>query len=81
MKVIGYQKREFNVNDNGTTKTIKGYNIFCASELRDGVGMRPEDRFFASEYRLAECGYIPHVGDEIRVSFNQRGKLDYIVLI
>lgn len=43
------------------------------------VQVRPADRIYITDAKLAKCGYTPHVGDEVNVTYNKFGKVAAIL--
>lgn len=77
MKVIGFRKSEFTGNDG---ETVKGMNIFVTYPSEKGEGEECE-RFYLTEKRLAEIGYKPALGDEIKPEYNRYGKIAGLELL
>ena len=44
----------------------------------DGAGQAC-DRIYITDAKLAKCGYTPHVGDEVNVTYNKFGKVAAIL--
>lgn len=71
MKVIGFRKSKFKGSDG---EMISGVNIFVTYPSDKGEGEECE-RFYLTEERLAEIGYKPAVGDEVKPEYNRFGKV------
>lgn len=69
-KVIGFRKSSFK-GDSGDQ--LSGVNLYVSFPLDNGEGNGAE-RVFLLDRRLAECGYVPKLGDEVRVEYNRFGK-------
>lgn len=79
MKVIGFRRVDFAGTDG---KQVTGYTVFCAFPIRSDSGVGTGvDKIFLSDRKLAECQYMPALDDEINVSYNRYGKVDYIALV
>lgn len=72
MKIIGIRPSEFK-GDKG--ETITGKNIYMTFPLEKGEGLGTE-RVFLTEDKMSKWAYKPHVGDEVRLSYNRYGKCD-----
>lgn len=70
MKVVGFRKRSF-MGDDG--QQVSGVNIYLTCALDKGEG-QGTDRVYLTDAKLAECGYTPKVGDDVRVEYNRWGK-------
>ncbi len=70
MKVIGFRKSSFRGDDG---HDVSGINIYLTYPLDKGEG-QGTDRVYLTDARLAECGYTPKVGDEVKVEYNRWGK-------
>lgn len=77
MKVIGFRKSEFKGDDGNM---VKGMNIFVTFPSEKGEGEECE-RIYLTEKRLAEIGYKPTVGDEIKPEYNRYGKVSGLELL
>lgn len=77
MKVIGFRKSEFKGDDGNM---VKGMNIFVTFPSEKGEGEECE-RTYLTEKRLAEIGYKPTVGDEIKPEYNRYGKVSGLELL
>ena len=76
-KVIGFRSSSFKGQDGNE---VSGVNLYLTFPLDNGVGEGCE-RWFLVDRRLAECGYTPHVGDNVRLEFNRFGKVSGVYLI
>lgn len=61
----------------------KHYRLYRLSILSypitgDGAGQAC-DRIYITDAKLAKCGYTPHVGDEVNVTYNKFGKVAAIL--
>jgi len=74
MKVIGLKEVDFTTKDN---QQISGCKLFCTLEDKTVDGTACES-IFLSKKKLEELGYKPVVGDELHVSYNKYGKIDYV---
>lgn len=77
MKVIGFRKSDFMGNDG---EMVKGMNIFVTYPSEKGEGEECE-RLYLTEKRLAEIGYKPAVGDEVKPEYNRFGKIAGLELL
>lgn len=77
MKVIGFRKSEFKGDDGNV---VKGMNIFVTYPSEKGEGEECE-RLYLTEKRLAEIGYTPAVGDEVKPEYNRFGKVAGLELL
>ena len=79
MKIVGFKRGDFVTKDGAS---ITGYNLYLSYPLtgEDASGSACE-RYYMTDTKLAKCGYTPHVGDEVTVSFNRYGKPDIITVI
>ncbi len=71
MKVIGFRKSSFKGSDG---ETIEGVNLYVTYPSEQGEGEECE-RIFLTKKRLAEVGYSPAVGDEVKPEYNRFGKV------
>lgn len=67
-RLVGFQGKSF-IFDDG--KQVEGFYLFT-EEQRSGVTGTACDRVFISSGKLG--GYVPVLGDEIKVNFNRWGK-------
>lgn len=70
-KIIGIRPSSFK-GDKG--ETIQGLNIYLTEPLEHGEGLSA-DRVYVTEDKVAKWAYKPHVGDEVRISYNRFGKV------
>lgn len=70
MKVIGFRRSSFKGND-GTE--VSGVNLYLTEPNEKGEGLAC-DRIFVLDKYLSACGYVPKLGDEVRVEYNRYGK-------
>ena len=70
MKIIGIRPSEFKGDDGST---VTGKNIYLTYPLEKGEGMGAE-RVYLSTSKLNSLGYVPTVGDEVRLEYNRWGK-------
>lgn len=70
MKVIGFRKSTFKGNDGSD---VSGVNLYLTEPNTNGEGLSC-DRIFVLDKYLTACGYVPKLGDEIRVEYNRYGK-------
>lgn len=76
MKLIGFRKSDF-LSKEGTS--ITGYTVYLSLPITgDGAGQAC-DRIYITDAKLAKCGYTPHVGDEVNVTYNKFGKVAAIL--
>ena len=76
MKLIGFRKSYF-LSKEGTS--ITGYTVYLSYPITgDGAGQAC-DRIYITDAKLAKCGYTPHVGDEVNVTYNKFGKVAAIL--
>lgn len=77
MTVMGYKRNDFTTKDGNH---VTGYNLFLGYPISgaDSDGMAVE-RLYFSDGKLAKCNYVPHVGDEVTVSYNRFGKPEFII--
>ena len=80
MKIIGYQRSNFK-GDQGNE--IRGMRIYLTSPLTSGQDVEGEacECVYMTDDKLARCGYVPKVGDEVNVSYNRYRKPDNITRI
>lgn len=69
--VVGFRKSSFKGGDG---LEVKGVNIYLTYPLEKGGEGVGTDRVYLTEKRLAECGYTPAVGDEVKPEYNRFGK-------
>ena len=74
MTVIGFRPSSFK-GEQGDT--ISGMNIYLTYPLDKGTGQGTE-RVYLTGAKLNKAGYIPAVGDEVRIEYNRYGKPDGI---
>lgn len=67
-KLVGFQGKTFTFDDG---KTSEGFYLFT-EEHRSGVTGIATDRVYVSNSKLN--GYVPVLGDEIKINFNRWGK-------
>lgn len=70
MTIIGFRPSSFK-GDQGDT--ITGMNIYLSYPLDKGTGQGCE-RVFLTDAKLNRQGYVPQVGDEVRLEYNKYGK-------
>lgn len=70
MKVVGFRKSSFKGDDG---QQVSGVNVYLTYPLDKGEG-QGTDRVYLTDAKLAECGYTPKVGDEVRLEYNRWGK-------
>lgn len=76
--VVGYRKVDFTGKDG---KQIKGISLFCGQPItQNGEGAATE-KFWLTPNLLDDTGYEPALGDEVNISFNKYGKVDFIRLV
>lgn len=73
MEIVGIKRSKWTPKDGGNE--IAGYNLYLCYEHDDVEGMAT-DRIFVSDKKLQ--GYVPKVGDYVRVLYNRWGKVDLI---
>lgn len=79
MTVVGYRRVDFSGQDG---KQITGYSVFCAYPITsEGGAGNGCDKIFLSDRKLAQQGYMPKIGDEVKVSYNRYGKVDWVELV
>lgn len=76
MTIIGLRRRRFTPQDGG--QEISGM-ILHMTEERDNVEGYAVEQVFVSDRRLA--GYVPQLGDEVRLNYNRFGRVDSVDLI
>lgn len=77
MKVIGFRRSSFKGTDG---EPISGVNIYLTGPLDKGEGQM-SDRVYLTDTRLAECGYTPKLGDEVKIEYNRYGKCSGIFVV
>ena len=77
MKVVGFRKSSFKGDDG---QQVSGVNIYLTYPLDKGEG-QGTDRVYLTDAKLAECGYTPKVGDDVRVEYNRWGKCSGIFAV
>lgn len=70
MKVIGVKNSSFKGQDGNI---IKGMNIYVTYPPTSGEGEACE-RIYMTDAKLAQCAYVPKVGDMVDVAYNRYGK-------
>ena len=70
MKIIGIRPSEFKGDDG---QTVTGKNIYLTYPLEKGEGIGAE-RVYLTTSKLNSLGYVPTVGDEVRLEYNRWGK-------
>ena len=77
MKLIGFKRSNFRTAE-GTLVT--GYNLYLTypASGEDAAGAIC-DRIYMTDDKLSKCGYVPHVGDEVTVTYNRFGKAAAII--
>ena len=70
MKVIGFRKSSFKGND-GTD--VSGVNLYLTEPATKGEGLSCE-RDYVLDKCINDCGYVPKLGDEVRLEYNRYGK-------
>lgn len=70
MKIVGIRPSEFKGDDGST---ISGKNFYLTYPLDKGEGLGT-DRVYLTDAKLRDMGFVPSVGDEVRVNFNRFGK-------
>ena len=70
MKVIGFRKSSFKGND-GTE--VSGVNLYLTEPADKGEGLSCERVYVLDKY-LNACGYVPKLGDAVRLEYNRYGK-------
>ena len=76
MEVIGYRRTQFTAQDTG--EVIQGYSLYLTSEEENVTGLSCE-RVFLSMKKLD--GYVPELGDQVRVVYNRYGKVTHVELL
>lgn len=76
MEVIGYRKTQFTAQDTG--ELIQGYNLFLTSPKENVIGLSCQ-RVFLSMKKLD--GYIPELGDQVSLIYNEYGKVTHVELL
>lgn len=72
MKVLGFENKSFTFDDG---RSVNGMYLYLGDESPKVTGMRTE-RVFMSDGRLA--GFVPKVGQNVRIFYNRYGKPDTI---
>ena len=70
MKVIGFRKSSFKGNDGSE---VSGINLYLTEPADKGEGLSCERVYVLDKY-LNACGYVPKLGDEVRLEYNRYGK-------
>ena len=78
MEVIGYKRNDFTVDGS----QITGMDIYLAYPLhgKDAEGHAVR-KCYLSDARLARCGYIPCLGDNVEPTYSSRGKIIGLVSV
>ncbi len=76
MTIVGIRPSNF---IGGRGDPVSGQNIYLTYSLEKGEGMGT-DRVFFTDNKLMQIGYIPKVGDEVRLEYNRFGKPSGIYL-
>lgn len=76
MQVIGFQNKSFTFDDG---RKCDGYYIFLSDDSNKNVTGVQTERIFLSNNKAG--GYIPCLGDELRVSYNKWGKVDHVDIV
>lgn len=79
MRIEGYKRSNFQSKEGNT---ITGINLYVSYPLTapDSEGIACE-RFYFSDAKLEQCGYFPHLGDEVEIQYNRYGKPAAIYLM
>lgn len=73
--LIGFQSKKYNFEDGHSSE---GFNLFL-EEKREGVSGMACERVYVSNEKIG--GYIPVIGDEIRINYNRWGKPQEVILV
>lgn len=73
--VVGYRKVDFTGKDG---QQVKGTSLFCSTNITENGSGIATEKFWLTPKLLDDTGYTPAVGDEIDISFNKYGKVDFI---
>lgn len=77
MTIIGFRPSSFK-GEQGDN--VSGMNIYLTYPLEKGTGQGSE-RVFLTDAKLNKVGYIPAVGDDVRIEYNRYGKPAGIYLL
>lgn len=77
MKVIGKAQTSFTPEGG---QTYEGLRLYCSYESDKIEGVGTDLIKFVSMSKFLN-GVIPQIGDEIHVSYNKYGKIDYVEVI
>lgn len=75
MVLVGFEAKHFRFEDG---KEINGYNLYT-EEQRTGVTGLAAERIFIRDEKLQ--GYVPVIGQEIRIWYNRFGKAEGVQVI
>lgn len=70
MKVIGFRRSTFKGKDGAD---VSGVNLYLTEPNGKGEGLSC-DRVYVLDKYLSACGYVPKLGDEVRLEYNRYGK-------
>lgn len=76
MKIIGIKRSNFTTREGNE---IHGINLYLTYPLSGEQAQgQCAERLYMTDEKLARCGYVPKLGDEVRISYNRFGKPDAI---
>lgn len=78
MKVIGIRNLDFTGTDG---KPVKGTQLFLTAPMEAPAEGESAIKVFLSDERLAQIGFMPQVGDEVKPEYNQYGKVSGLVAL
>lgn len=74
-QLVGFQAKTFKFDDG---KQVDGYYLFT-EEKQNGVTGTACERVFVSVLKLN--GYVPCLGDELKINYNRWGKVQDLELL
>lgn len=78
-KIVGILEKSFSFDNNGTKRTVNGFQVFCTDDSRSKVDGVATLDFFMSDSVCARSDYSPKVGDCLDdISYNRFGKINRV---
>lgn len=78
--IVGILEKSFSFENNGQTRTVNGFHVFCTDDSRAKVDGVATLDFFMSDSVCNRSNYIPEVGDRLdAICYNRFGKLDRVL--
>ena len=80
LTIVGVRERTFSFDNNGETRDIHGYQVFCTDDSNRKVDGLSTDDFFLSDAVCSRCSFTPSVGARIEdIFYNKFGKINFVV--